>query len=148
VRAALRHLDGHGSEPGADRVAEALARFLVARCDSHHDGWRVVRQVVVDSAADAPWERCARRAVPVVADDLLSLSGEGGRTQLAHAQHIAAQRRAEEIARHVDQSAVLADLGLESPSLSAERWQSALKAAVGARSREQVARAMSVSIRG
>ena len=56
VGAALRHLDGHGSEPGALGVAEALARFLVARCDSHHAGWRVVRQVVVDSAADAPWE--------------------------------------------------------------------------------------------
>ena len=28
VGAALRHLDGHGSEPGAVDVAEALARFL------------------------------------------------------------------------------------------------------------------------
>jgi hypothetical protein len=148
VRAALRHLDGHASEPEAVKVAEALARFLVARCDSHHDGWRVVRQVVVDSAADAPWEKCARRAVPVVAEDLLSLSGEGGRTQLVRAQHIAAQRRAEQIARHVDQGAVLADLGLKSSSLSAERWESALSCAVDARSREQVARAVSVSIRG
>jgi len=51
--------------------------------------------VVVDSAADAPWEKCARRAVPLVADDLLNLAGEGGRTPLARAQHIAAQRRAE-----------------------------------------------------
>ena len=148
MRAALRHLDGHASEPEAVKVAEALARFLVARCDSHHHGWRVVRQVVVDSAADAPWERCARRAVAVVAEDLLSLPGEGGRTQLVRAQHIAAQRRAEQIARHVDQRAVLADLGLESSLLSAERWQSALRSAVAARSREQVARAVSVSIRG
>ena len=76
VGAALRHLDGHGSEPGAVGVAEALARFLVARCDSHHAGWRVVRQVVVDSAADAPWERCARRAVPLVSEDLLRLAGD------------------------------------------------------------------------
>jgi hypothetical protein len=148
VGAALRHLDAHAAEPGAAAVAQALARFLVARCDSHHDGWRVVRQVVVDSAADAPWEKCARRAVPVVADDLMSLSNERGRTQLARAQHIAAQRRAEQIARHVDQGAVLADLGLESSSLSAERWRSALSSAVTARSREQVARAVSVSIRG
>jgi hypothetical protein len=148
VRAALRHLDGHAAEPGAAVVAEALARFLVARCDSHHDGWRVVRQVVVDSPADAPWEKCARRAVPVVADDLLSLSNEGGRTPLVRAQHIAAQRRAEQIARHVDQAALLSDLGLESSSMSAERWQSALSSAVTARSREQVARAVSVSIRG
>jgi hypothetical protein len=147
VRAALRHLDGHGSEPGANTVAEALARFLVARCDSHHAGWRVVRQVVVDSAADAPWEKCARRAIPLVAGDLMSLSGEGGRTPLARAQHIAAQRRAEQIADHVDQAAVLGDLGLEHSSVTRERWQSALSSAVGARSREQVARAVDRSIR-
>ena len=95
VGAALRHLDIHGSEPEAQGVADALARFLVARCDSHHAGWRVVRQVVVDSAADAPWEKCARRAVPVVAQDLISLGGDRGRMQLVQAQHIAAQRRAE-----------------------------------------------------
>lgn len=147
VGAALRHLDGHGSEPGAATVAEALARFLVARCDSHHAGWRVVRQVVVDSAADAPWEKCARRAVPLVADDLLSLSGEGGRTQLTRAQHVAAQRRAEQIAGHVDQAAVLADLGLKHSPVSAARWQSALSKAVRARSREQVASAVDGSIR-
>lgn len=146
VRAALRHLDGRSREPGAATVAEALARFLVARCDSHHAGWRVVRQVVVDSAADAPWERCARRAVPVLAGDLLNLSGDGRRTQLAGAQHLAAQRRAEQIANHVDQSAVLADLGLKSDRLTAEQWQSALRSAVTARSREQVARAVSSSI--
>jgi hypothetical protein len=147
VGAALRHLDGHGSEPGAATVAEALARFLVARCDSHHAGWRVVRQVVVDSAADAPWEKCARRAVPLVAGDLLDLSGEGGRTPLRRAQHVAAQRRAEQIAGHVDQAAVLADLGLEHSPVSTERWESALSRAVRARSREQVASAVDGSIR-
>jgi hypothetical protein len=147
VGAALRYLDSHGSEPGANGVAEALARFLVARCDSHHAGWRVVRQVVVDSAADAPWERCARRAVPLVAEDLISLAGDHGRTQLARAQHIAAQRRAEQIAGHVDQAVVLADLGLEQSSASAERWRVALSGAVRARSREQVARAVERSLR-
>ena len=145
--AALRHLDGHGSEPEAVGVAEALARFLVARCDSHHAGWRVVRQVVVDSAADAPWEKCARRAVPLVADDLISLAGEPGRTQLARAQHLAAQRRAQQIAGHVDQAAVMADLGLEHASASPNRWRMALSSAVGARSRQQVARAVDRSLR-
>jgi hypothetical protein len=129
-------------------VAEALARFLVARCESHHAGWRAVRQVVVDSAGDAPWERCARRAVPQVAEDLLALSGEGGRTPLARAQHVAAQRRAEAIARHVDRAAILADLGLEPRVVTAERWQAALSGAVSARSREQVARAVERSLRG
>ena len=147
VGAALRHLDGHGSEPGAVGVAEALARFLVARCDSHHAGWRVVRQVVVDSAADAPWERCARRAVPLVSEDLLRLAGDRGRMPLARAQHIAAQRRAEQIAVHVDQATVLADLGLECSAGSPERWRVALTCAVRARSREQVARAVDRSLR-
>ena len=147
VGAALRHLDIHGSEPEAQSVADALARFLVARCDSHHAGWRVVRQVVVDSAADAPWEKCARRAVPVVAQDLIDLSGDRGRTLLVHAQHIAAQRRAEEIAVHVDQSAVLKDLGLRCPAATPDRWRDALSCAVRARSREQVARAVDGSLR-
>jgi hypothetical protein len=147
VGAALRHLDIHGSEPEAQGVADALARFLVARCDSHHAGWRVVRQVVVDSAADAPWERCARRAVPLVAQDLISLSGDRGRTLLAHAQHLAAQRRAEEIAVHVDQSAVLKDLGLRCATATPDRWRVALSCAVQARSREQVARAVDGSLR-
>jgi hypothetical protein len=145
---ALRHLDAHGSEQATVDVAEALARFLVARCDSHHDGWRVVRQVVVDSAADAPWEKCARRAVPLVVEDLLNLSGARGRTRLAQAQHIAAQRRAEQIADHVDQAAVLADLGLKQAEVTPERWQAALSSAVRARSREQVARAVDSSLRG
>lgn len=127
-------------------VAEALARFLVARCDSHHAGWRVVRQVVVDSAADAPWERCARRAVPLVAEDLITLAGDGGRTPLARAQHVAAQRRAEQIAVHVDQVTLLADLGLARSPASPERWRVAMSTAVEARSREQVARAFDRSL--
>lgn len=147
VGEALRHLDAHGSEPDAVLVAEALARFLVGRCESHHAGWRAVRQVILDSGADSPWEKCARRAVPKVAEDLLSLSGEGGRTPLARAQHVAAQRRAEEIADHVDRGAVLADLGLDARAVSAERWQAALSSAVSARSRDQVALAVERALR-
>jgi hypothetical protein len=140
---ALRHLDIHASEPDAMVLAEALANFLVDRCDSHHAGWRAVRRVVVDSSSDPPWEKCARRAVPHVAQDLLSLSGEGGRTPLARAQHVAAQRRAEQVARHVDGPALLAELGLDARgAASTQRWQAALSSAVGSRSREQVARAV------
>jgi hypothetical protein len=107
----------------------------------------VVRQVVVDSAADAPWEKCARRAIPDVAEDLLRISSEGGRTRLSRVQHAAAERRAERIAAHVDQAAVLADLGLDARDVSAERWAGALGSAVTARSREQVARAVELSLR-
>jgi hypothetical protein len=142
VAEALRHLDAHGSEPGAEVVAEALAHFLVGRCESHHAGWRVVRQVVVDSPEDAPWEKCARRAVPHVTQDLLTLSVEAGRTPLARAQHVAARRRAEQIAGHLDSAAILADLGLPPRVVTAEGWREAMGGAVVARSREQVARAV------
>lgn len=145
---ALRHLDTYGSEPDAIVLAEALARFLVARCESHHAGWRVLRQVIVDSAADAPWEKCARRAVPHVAEDLVRLSGAGGRTPLSRAQHVAAQRRAEEIAAHVDPRSLLAELELPPGQVSDEQWEQALVRAVTARSREQVARAISRSLGG
>jgi hypothetical protein len=87
------------------------------------------------------------RAVPVVAQDLITLGGDRGRTQLAAAQHLAAQRRAEEIAIHVDQSAVLADLGLKGRAATPDRWRTALSCAVKARSREQVARAVDGSLR-
>jgi hypothetical protein len=101
----------------------------------------------VDSSFDPPWEKCARRAERHVAGDLLSLSGEGGRTPLARAQHIAAQRRAEQVAVHLDAPALLADLGLEARVVSPERWQAALSTAVSARSREQVARAVDLALR-
>ena len=139
---ALRHLDVNASEPDSLVLAEALANFLVDRCDSHHAGWRAVRRVVVDSSSDPPWEKCARPAVPHVAQDLLNLSGEGGRTPLARAQHVAAQRRAEEVARHVDGPALLAELGLVVRRASTDRWKAALSSAVGSRSREQVASAV------
>jgi hypothetical protein len=140
VREALSHLDAHGSEPDAAVLADALARFLVGRCESHHAGWRVVRQMVVESAAHAPWEKSARRAVPQVAQELLTLAVDGGHTPLARAQHVAAQCRAQQIARHVDPDVLLADLRLDARVVSDERWEAALRGAVAARSRHQVAR--------
>jgi hypothetical protein len=142
VSEALRHLDTHRSEIGAIVLADALARFLVGRCESHHAGWRTVRRVVVESAADAPWEKCARRAVTQVTHDLLNITSKSSRTRLGPAQHLAAKRRAEQIARHVDGPTILADLGLDARAVSAERWQAALGSAVTARSRQQVARAL------
>ncbi|MDO9356471.1 MAG: hypothetical protein Q7T55_22430 [Solirubrobacteraceae bacterium] len=144
IAAGLRHLDSHGADQSSRKLAEAMAYFLVERAESRHAGWRVVRQVIVDSAADAPWERCARRAVPLIADDLQAAgAGEGGRTPLHRAQHLAARRRAEAIAPFVEPSLVLKDLKLESPKwLSDEQWAEGLMAAVKARSREGVSRAL------
>jgi hypothetical protein len=146
VGEALRYLDRYGAESDANVVADALARFLVARCESHHAGWRVVRQVVVDSAADAPWEKCARRAIPRVSADLLELSAQDGNTPLHRAQHLAARRRAEEIAGHLDRAAVLKDLDLEPVEVDDDRWREAIGAAVVARSREQVSRAVAAAL--
>ena len=146
VGAALRHLDSYGSERESIVLAEALARFLVARCESHHAGWQVLRQVIVDSSADAPWEKCARRAVPDVAQDLLRLTGGGGRTPLHRAQHLAAQRRAEQVADHLDRRAVLDELDVESREVSDDRWREAMSSAVSARSRNQVARAVTLAL--
>ena len=120
----------------------------MARCESHHKGWQVVRQVVVDSSADAPWEKCARRAITDTAQGLLDLSATRGRTPLHRAQHLAARNRAVQIAGHVDQQAVFGDLGLHHRSVSDERWRVALGSAVGAKSREQVARAVEKSLDG
>ena len=147
IAAALRHLDSHGSDESSRKLAEAMAYFLVDRAEGRHAGWRVLRQVIVDSAADAPWEKCARRAVPLIADDLMRMSDEGGRTPLHRAQHVAAQRRAEVIAPYVEAEPVLKDLKLESPRwLSDEQWAEGLKAAVSARSREGVGRALQESL--
>jgi hypothetical protein len=65
----------------------------------------------------------------------MRISAEGGRTRLVGAQHLAAERRAERIAAHVDRAAVLADLVLDARAVSDERWASALSSAVSARSR-------------
>jgi hypothetical protein len=145
---ALRHLDSYGDQPDAKVLAQALARFLVPRCESNHAGWQAVRRVVVDSSAEVPWEKCARRAVPHVAEDLLELTREKGRTPLARAQHVAAQRRAEQIADHVDPGALLKSLGLRPVRVRPDRWRRALGQAVEARSREQVGRAIERTVRG
>jgi hypothetical protein len=82
-----------------------------------------VRRIVVVSGADAPWEKCARRTVPLVAADLLILSAEKGRTPLHCAQHVAARRRAERMAGHLDHAAALTDLGLKPDVVDDDRWR-------------------------
>ena len=105
-----------------------------------------MRQIVVESAADPPWEKCARRAIPLVAQDLLAFSENEGRTPLHRAQHLAARRRAEQLAAHVDHAVMLSDLGLEGDHIDADQWRAAIADAVVARSREQVARAFEASL--
>ena len=75
-----------------------------------------------------------------LAEGLIALAGEGGRTPLARAQHLAARHRAEQIATHVDPGVLLAYLELKPRNVSAETWQTVLGASIGSRSREQLAR--------
>lgn len=146
VNEALRHLHLKGEEPDAELVARELAFFLVARCEARHAGWKVLRQVILDAGAEAPWEKCARRAVPHVTEDLMELARTAGRTPLAGAQHLAARRRAAALAPHVDPAAVMKELGLAARELTQDEWSAALVAAVGARSREQVAREIAAAL--
>ncbi|MEH3052797.1 MAG: hypothetical protein PGN13_02165 [Patulibacter minatonensis] len=136
IAAALRHLDSYGAEESSRPLAESLGRFLVDRAEARHAGWRVVRQLIVESASDAPWERCARRAVPLVADELIRLTQEAGRTPLHRAQHVAARCRATAIAPFVDPEPILRDLKLEPRELDGDEWAEGLREAAGARSRE------------
>lgn len=145
----LRFVHAQGDGPDGRQVAEALARFLVARCEGRHAGWRTLRGVIIAAGAQPPWERCARRAVGPVAEDLLEIAaGESGRPPLARVQHVAAGRRAEQLAPYADPAAVLDELGLAPRDVSRERWAAALRAAVTARSREQVARALEEALPG
>jgi hypothetical protein len=146
IAAGLRHLDSYGSEPASRQLAESLARFLVERAESRHAGWRVVRQLIVESASDAPWERCARRAVPLVADELIRLTEEAGRTPLHRAQHVAARCRATAVAPFVEPEPVLRDLRLERRAVAEEEWAEALRDAVSARSREGARKRLAASL--
>jgi hypothetical protein len=139
VSVALRHLDSHRSDPEAVELANALARFLVDRCQTQHTGWRTVRRIVEESSENPPWERCARRAVTQITADLMLDPHNGRATRLGPARQLAAQRQAEEIAPHVDSAVLLGDLGLRTRDVPADSWRAALASAVGGRSRQQVA---------
>jgi len=148
IGAGLRHLDVHGADPASRGLADALAGFLVGRCEARHAGWRVLRQLVVESSADVPWEKTARRAVPLVADELIRLSQEGGRTPLHRAQHVAARARATTIARHVEPDALLAALKIEAPLPDEDAWAEALRETVRARSRERARKLLAEALGG
>src|ERR1700742_1507063 len=139
IAVALRHLDAHRSQPETVVVAQALARFLVDRCQTQHAGWRTVCRIIESSSASPPWERCARRAVTRLTVDLMDRPPGGRATRLGPARQLAARRQAEEIAIHVDSSAVLATLGLPPQVIRPDLWRSTLSGAVAARSRHQVA---------
>jgi hypothetical protein len=146
---ALRALGLRGHEPDADdrALAEELARVLVRRADSRHDGWKYLRQALQHAGAEAPWARCERQAIGPTTERVLRDCGAPGRTSLLHVQHVAAQELARTLADHTDRHTVLPRLLADPPGpVSDEDWERALVAAVTARSRSRAAALIAASL--
>jgi hypothetical protein len=139
---ALRALGLRAHDPDADdrTLADELARVLVRRADTRHDGWKYLRQALRQAGAEAPWARCQRQAIGPTSARVLRDCAAPGRTSLVHVQHAAAQELARTLADHTDRDAILPRL-LEAASgpVSDEAWELALVAAVTARSQSRAA---------
>ena len=143
---ALRALSDRAENPdGADlRLAEELARTLVRRCDTRHEGWQTLRDTLQAAGADIPWARAERQAHAPVARIILADCATPGRTPLLRVQHAAAEQRARALAPHVDPT-VAAQLGAPEIELDSADWPDALAAAVRARSRSGLAAGLRAS---
>jgi hypothetical protein len=127
--------DRAGNPDSADlRLAEELARTLVRRCDTRHQGWQVLRDTLQNAGADIPWARAERQARRPTARLILADCATPGRTPLLRVQHAAAEQRARALAPHLDGTAA-AKLGAPDVELDSSEWPDALAAAVRARSR-------------
>ena len=137
---ALNALSSRTGEPdGADlQLADELARTLVRRCDTRHQGWQTLRDTLQDAGADIPWARAERQARESAAQRILDDCATPGRTPLLRVQHAAAEQRARALAPHLDASAA-AQLGAPDVELRTAEWPDALAAAVRARSRAAIA---------
>jgi hypothetical protein len=139
---ALRALGLCADEPDAnDRaLADELARVLVRRADTRHDGWKYLRLALQHAGAEAPWARCQRQAIGPTSARLLEECAGARHTSLLQVQHAAAQELARTLAAHTDRDVILPRL-LEDPTgpVSDEDWERALVAAVTARSTSRAA---------
>ncbi len=139
---ALRALGFRAHDPDvADLVlADELARALVRRADTRHEGWRNLRQALQQAGAEPPWARCQRQAQDPTAERVLRDCAQPGHTPMLRVQHAAAQELARTLAAHTDPDELLPGLLDEAPSepISAADWERALMAAVRARSLSRV----------
>src|SRR4051794_9847076 len=129
-------------DPDADdrALADELARVLVRRAETRHDGWRNLRQALQEAGAQAPWARCERQAIAPTSVRVLSDCATPGHTPLLRVQHAAAQELARALARHVDPDTVLPRLLEEPPAgVRPDAWERALVDAVTARSQTRTA---------
>jgi len=139
---ALRAL-GLAHTPDADdrKLADELARVLVRRAGSRHDGWKYLRQALQRAGAEAPWARCERQAIGPTSVRVLHDCAAPGPTALLHVQHVAAQELARTLADHTDRTVILPRLFKDKAlgPVSDEDWERALVAAVTARSQARAA---------
>jgi hypothetical protein len=122
-------------------LADELARTLVRRCDTRHEGWQTLRDTLQEAGADIPWARAERQARASAARLILADCATPGRTPLLRVQHAAAEERARALAPHLDAGAA-AQLGAPEVVLDSADWPDALAAAVRARSRAGLARGL------
>jgi hypothetical protein len=146
---ALRELSFRAHDPDADdqALADELARVLVRRADTRHEGWQHLRQALQQAGAEAPWARCERQAVGPTSERVLSDCAAPGHTSLLRVQHAAAQELARTVAQHADRDVILPRLLKDPPgSVSDEDWERALVAAVAARSQARAAALIAESL--
>jgi hypothetical protein len=140
---ALRELGfrAENADESDHALADELARALVRRADTRHEGWRNLRQALQQAGAEPPWARCERQAQRPTAERILRDCAEPGHTTMLRVQHAAAQELARTLAAHTDPDDVLPRLLADAPpprAVTAEDWERALVAGVRARSQSRV----------
>src|SRR4051794_37922487 len=77
---ALRALGfrAHNPDDADVALADALARALVRRADTRHEGWRNLRHALEQAGAAPPWARCQRQAQNPTAGRILRDCGAPG----------------------------------------------------------------------
>jgi hypothetical protein len=139
---ALRALAFRAQDPDEDdlALADELARVLVRRADTRHDGWKFLRRALQRAGAEAPWARCERQAIGPTSQRVLEDCAAPGYSSLLRLQHSAAQELARTLADATDREVILPRL-LEDPPgpVSDEDWERALIIAVTARSEARAA---------
>ena len=139
---ALRTLGfrAHDADDADHALADELARALVRRADTRHEGWRNLRQALRKAGAEPPWARCERQAQRLTSERVLRDCAEPGRTSMVRVQHAAAQELARTLATHTDPGELLKRLLDDAPTehVSGADWERALVAAVRARSQSGV----------
>jgi len=140
----------HSADDADHALADELARVLVRRADTRHEGWRNLRQALRQAGAEPPWARCERQAQRLTSERVMRDCAAPGRTSMLRVQHAAAQELARTLATYTDPDDLLARLLDDAPPepVTEADWEQALVAAVRARSQSGVGTLMANSLAG